>query len=135
VGLGPFPSELKNEQGERIRSKGGEFGSTTGRPRRVGWINLDELARATKLSDCSVIALTKGDVLCGEKNIGVWSAGKLEIIPGWETLTNEGGTLDANFERLLSMIETKTGISVAAVGSGSDRHDIIWRKPISNYWT
>jgi adenylosuccinate synthase len=63
VGSGPFPSELDNEVGERIRQIGNEFGATTGRKRRTGWIDLPALKYAIMLNGVTQIALTKADVL------------------------------------------------------------------------
>jgi adenylosuccinate synthase len=63
VGAGPFPTELKNEGGVAIRQRGGEFGATTGRPRRTGWLDIPVLRDAIRLSGITGIALTKMDVL------------------------------------------------------------------------
>lgn len=63
VGSGPFPSELTGEDGERLRTAGNEFGSTTGRPRRCGWIDLPQLRYAAMITGTTHIALTKLDVL------------------------------------------------------------------------
>ncbi len=63
VGSGPFPTELDNEMGERIRQIGGEFGATTGRPRRTGWIDLVALKYATMLNGVTQIVITKADIL------------------------------------------------------------------------
>jgi adenylosuccinate synthase len=65
VGNGPFPTELKDEQGEKLRQKGGEFGSTTGRPRRCGWIDLPALRYAIRINGVTELAITKMDVLTG----------------------------------------------------------------------
>src|SRR4030095_657272 len=63
VGSGPFPSELTGEEGEKLRVAGHEFGSTTGRPRRCGWIDLPQLKYAAMITGTTHIALTKLDVL------------------------------------------------------------------------
>ncbi len=63
VGSGPFPSELLDNVGERIRVAGNEFGSTTGRPRRCGWLDLPQLKYASMITGCTHIAITKLDVL------------------------------------------------------------------------
>ena len=65
VGAGPFPTELHDEVGEEIRERGGEFGTTTGRPRRCGWIDLVALRYAVRLNTMTALALTKLDVLAG----------------------------------------------------------------------
>ena len=63
VGSGPFPSELHGEEGESLRQKGGEFGATTGRPRRCGWLDIPLLDYAIKINGVTQIAMTKVDVL------------------------------------------------------------------------
>lgn len=63
VGSGPFPSELLNDEGEKLRKEGNEYGSTTGRPRRCGWIDIPQLRYAAMITGCTHIAITKLDVL------------------------------------------------------------------------
>jgi adenylosuccinate synthase len=65
VGSGPFPTELSNEIGDRLRNEGGEFGATTGRPRRCGWFDAVVLRKAIRISGVDALALTKLDVLTG----------------------------------------------------------------------
>src|SRR3982074_1162134 len=65
VGAGPFPSELHDEMGELIRTRGGEFGTTTGRPRRTGWLDLVALRYAARLNTLTSLVITKLDVLAG----------------------------------------------------------------------
>jgi len=77
VGSGPFVTELKGALGEKIRKKGAEFGTTTGRPRRVGWLDLPLLRTAEMLNNFSDFAITKLDVLSGLKSIKVCTAYKL----------------------------------------------------------
>jgi adenylosuccinate synthase len=71
VGEGPFPTELNNDLGEFIRQAGGEFGATTGRPRRCGWFDAPVLRRAIQVAGVDKIALTKLDVLDGLKEIEI----------------------------------------------------------------
>jgi adenylosuccinate synthase len=71
VGNGPFPTELSDETGERIRAVGHEFGATTGRPRRCGWLDLPALRHAFRLNGVTDMALTKLDVLAGLETIRV----------------------------------------------------------------
>jgi len=71
VGGGPFPTELNDETGERLRQRGAEFGSVTGRPRRTGWLDLPALAYAVRVNGLDALALTKLDVLTGLKEIKV----------------------------------------------------------------
>jgi adenylosuccinate synthase len=77
VGEGPFPSEYNQKDSERIREKGGEFGATTGRPRRCGALDLVALKQAVYMNGTTDIALTKLDVLDGEKSIKVLTSYKL----------------------------------------------------------
>jgi len=69
VGTGPFPTELNDDIGARLRDKGGEFGTTTGRPRRCGWIDLVMLRYSARVNGLNAIAVTKLDVLDGLENI------------------------------------------------------------------
>src|SRR6185437_742423 len=71
VGSGPFPTELKNEIGQKIQSEGREFGATTGRPRRCGWLDLVALRYAIRINGITNLALMKLDVLSGHNEIGV----------------------------------------------------------------
>lgn len=133
VGHGPFATELNDETGERIRQKGGEFGATTGRPRRVGWLNADELKTAVQLSDCSHVIMTKADVLLGEKEVFALINGKLESFAGWSSML-EGEILHPRFEAFASQIEEYIGAPIVAVGTGPDRKEIHWRHPIADFW-
>ncbi len=76
VGNGPFPTEIEGELGDRIRTVGGEFGSVTGRPRRVGWLDLVALRYAVRVNGLTGLALTKLDVLGGLKEVRVGVAYK-----------------------------------------------------------
>ena len=69
VGLGPFPTELEGPVGEALRAQGAEFGSTTGRPRRCGWLDIPALRIACRLSGVQTLAVTKLDVLSGMPEI------------------------------------------------------------------
>ena len=71
VGAGPFPSELEDELGDRIREAGGEFGTTTGRPRRCGWLDLVALRYAIRLNGLTGVAITKLDALTGIDPLGI----------------------------------------------------------------
>lgn len=135
VGRGPFPTELLNETGERIRANGGEYGATTGRPRRVGWTNLDELKTACRLTDCQGIVLTKADVLCGEKEVKLYRDGKEVSFPGWSTELVKGNALVPEAENFVKFIEDFVGVPVLAVGTGADRSGLFWRKRPSDFWS
>lgn len=134
VGQGPFPTELNDETGERIRKAGHEFGATTGRPRRTGWLNVDELVQAVRLSDCTAIVLTKADVLMAEAKVYAQIAGKLEAFAGWPTMV-QGEALHPNLEKFIQVIESKVQIPVVAVGTGPDRADLFWRRKLTDFWS
>ena len=93
VGGGPFPTEDTGKTGEHLRDAGAEFGSTTGRPRRCGWLDAVALRRTTKLSGATSLAITKLDVLSGLETINVCTAYKID---GKEV---QGFSLD-DFERI-----------------------------------
>ncbi len=71
VGGGPFPSELSDEDGERLRANGAEFGVVTGRPRRCGWLDVPAAHYAARINGLTGIVLTKLDVLTGFKRVGM----------------------------------------------------------------
>jgi adenylosuccinate synthase len=71
VGEGPFPTELLDETGERLRSIGGEFGTTTGRPRRCGWVEIPQLRYSAMVNGFTELNLTKLDVLTGFSEIHI----------------------------------------------------------------
>ena len=147
VGRGPFPTEIKGELEEKIRDVGQEYGTTTGRARRVGWIDLVQLKFANQLNNFSEIILTKVDVLngletvkmCvgytvdGQKIIGVpsdiHSFGKIEPIyeslPGWSSLPDHIDNIDqcpVELKNFISRVEKVAGVTVSLVSYGPDRN-------------
>jgi adenylosuccinate synthase len=82
VGAGPFPTELTGDLGEKLRNAGAEFGATTGRPRRCGWLDIAALRLAVRLNGLSGLALTKLDVLTGQRKIKICVGYKLAAEPG-----------------------------------------------------
>lgn len=148
VGNGPFPTELHDEMGELIRKNGNEFGSTTGRPRRTGWLDLPALRYAVMLNGVTDLVMTKADVLTGLETIQVCSsykcAGKEYIMPelaiendcstvnqplkGWTDDISKTETLEAlpdGLKNYLNFIQMATGIQVTCVSTGPDRTQII----------
>ncbi|MEO7994218.1 MAG: adenylosuccinate synthase, partial [bacterium] len=96
VGVGPFPTELNDAQGDALRERGGEYGTTTGRPRRIGWLDLPLLRYAVETNGMTEICLTKVDVLDGLAEIpvcvgydinGVPSEEFPHTISGWDFVT------------------------------------------------
>ena len=149
VGSGPFPSELLDETGEMLREAGREFGSTTGRPRRCGWLDLPALRYAIKINGVTELIMMKADVLDILDQIGVCTAytykGKkvshlpyrveedwvqpiYEMFPGWKTeLTGmtEKEALPAALTDYIKFIEDFVGIPVSMVSVGPDRTQTI----------
>ena len=147
VGRGPFPTEIKGELEDKIRDVGQEYGTTTGRARRVGWIDLVQLKFANQLNDFSEIILTKVDVLSGLKNIklcvGYKVSGKnftgvpsdihnfkniepvYETLPGWGSLPNHIESLNQCPDELKSFVarvEEVAGVKVSLISYGPDRN-------------
>ena len=146
VGHGPFPSELNNEQGEKIGKIGGEVGATTGRTRRCGWLDLKVLKKAIQINNLSGIALTKIDVLdqfdkisiCtnyGSINYETFEVEDLEFItlPGWESSTvgiTEFNSLPKNAKTYIETIEKLTDTPIDIISTGPARDEIIQKKNI-----
>ena len=147
VGAGPFPTELFDETGDFLRSQGGEFGATTGRPRRCGWLDLVVLREMVRLCDPTTMALTKLDVLTGLKDLKVCVAyeyeGKVmqyppqtprgldnvkpvfEVLPGWEedlTACTSWEQLPENCRRYVERIEEILGVKAGFISVGPDRN-------------
>ncbi len=155
VGEGPFPTEAFGAEAERLRGSGtnpwDEFGTTTGRPRRCGWLDLVLLRYAIRINGLTELALTKMDVLSGLKSVKLCSAytdksGKihtelplgpadlapysavLEDIPGWEA--EVGGAraladLPQAARRYVKRIEELTGVRVSLISVGPERNQIV----------
>ena len=152
VGSGPFASELHDELGERLREAGGEFGTTTGRPRRTGWLDLIALRYAARINGLTALAITKLDVLTGIDPILVATSYRgpegarfdelpyhqsilhkataaYEEVPGWHEDITGARTYDELPEtarKYLGYIEDFVGIPVALVGVGPARDQVIW---------
>jgi adenylosuccinate synthase len=152
VGAGPFPTELDDELGEQIRGAGGEFGTTTGRARRTGWLDLVALRYAARVNGLTGLVVTKLDVLTGIDPLCVgvrYSApgeasfeefpyhqsvlhkarGEFELLPGWDEDISGARSLDelpANARSYLEYISDFVGIPIVMVGVGPGRDEIIW---------
>ena len=152
VGAGPFPTELHDDVGEEIRQRGGEFGTTTGRPRRTGWLDLVALRYAARINTMTALAITKLDVLSGFDEIKVatryrgrddavfddfpyhqtvlhHAVGDYETLPGWSEDIGEARTredLPQAARDYLDLIAERTGVPIAVVGVGPGRDQVVW---------
>ena len=150
VGEGPFPSELHDELGERIRSKGGEYGTTTGRARRVGWIDLVLLKYACEINGLTGLAITKVDVLDDFDEIKAVTSYSLDGIltsdvplesdalyrakplfkafPGWKSDTsgiNNASELPPNLKTYIQFISDFCKVPIFLVSCGQSRNQMV----------
>lgn len=155
VGSGPFPTECDDETGERLRQVGAEFGSTTGRPRRCGWLDLVALKYAIRLSGITNLALMKLDVLSGFEKLQVCTAYELdgervteypvspgdlarckpiyETLMGWkEDLTRARGLKDLPryAQDYIQFISSNVAVPIDVVSVGPGREQTLWIKPL-----
>lgn len=146
VGSGPFPTELHNETGELLRKNGGEFGATTGRPRRCGWLDLPALKYAIMVNGATRLYMMKADVLSGFDTIEVCTSYKdangnttdqlpfdlneegvtpvYESFEGWSEDLTEVASYEALPETLktyVQFIEKQVGLPIDIVSVGPDR--------------
>lgn len=156
VGNGPFPTELDDEVGETMRRVGHEFGASTGRPRRTGWLDLVMLRHACRINGITHLVITKLDVLSGFETIKVCTAYKTEDgeikknftasttklddyepiyaeLPGWKEDIcdlNSFNDLPKNAQEYIHFIEEYLGIDIYLVSVGPDRSQNIIRKEL-----
>ncbi|MBC7447980.1 MAG: adenylosuccinate synthase [Hymenobacteraceae bacterium] len=139
VGSGPFPTELFDDTGERLRQIGREFGSTTGRPRRCGWLDLPLLKYAAMLNGVSELCMMKADVLDDFAEIPVCTAHPaaqgetltFEQHPGWQTVTRETpifSELPHQLRAYTQSIEIATALPISIVSVGPDRRSTLLTK-------
>ncbi len=144
VGGGPFPTEQENETGARMRSQGNEFGSTTGRPRRCGWLDLPALKYSIMINGVTRLIITKADVLSGFDTLKICTGYKskgevLDSLPfdtaqllepiyremkGWSddvSKINDYTRLPGEFINYIDYIEKETGVPVTIISLGPDR--------------
>src|SRR4029077_8082730 len=152
VGAGPFPSELHDDLGETLRRRGGEFGTTTGRARRTGWLDLVALRYAARLNTMTALVITKLDVLSGLDRISVCTSyrgadgaefedfpyhqtvlhhavSRLTEVRGWKEDLGEcrsPADLPEAAREYLQFISEHTGVPVGLVGVGPGRDQVIW---------
>ncbi|HEX5016395.1 MAG TPA: adenylosuccinate synthase, partial [Actinomycetes bacterium] len=155
VGEGPFPTELIDEDGERLREVGHEYGTTTGRPRRCGWYDAVIGRYAARINGVTDFVLTKLDVLTGWDRIPVCVAYEVdgrrfdempmsqsdfhhakpvfEFLPGWHEDVTGARKLDdlpVNAQNYVKAVEEMSGAPISAIGVGPGRDEIIQLRPL-----
>jgi adenylosuccinate synthase len=153
VGSGPFPTELEDDTGDRLRSRGNEFGATTGRPRRCGWFDAAALKRSIQINGVSGLCVTKLDVLDGMDElkvcVGYTIDGEFsdllpagaedtarcqpvyEDLPGWRESTVGARRLEdlpPPARAYLDRIERICGVTIDLISTGPDREETIVRR-------
>jgi len=152
VGAGPFPTEMEGPAADELRERGGEYGTTTGRARRVGWIDLVALRYAARINSLTALAVTKLDVLTGIDPIRICtryrgaegaefdyfpyhqsvlhhSAGEYDELPGWTQDIRECRSEDdlpAAARDYLRFVSEFVRVPVALIGVGPGRDEVIW---------
>lgn len=157
VGGGPFPTELNDEVGAKIQKDGHEFGSTTGRSRRCGWLDLVALKYAIRINGITNLAMMKLDVLTGHEKVGVCTGYKIdgelvtefpttladlekiepviEYLPGWTQDISKIKTLSelprpaTNF---IDYVGSQIGTPIDVISVGPGREQTLWVKPLFN---
>lgn len=154
VGSGPFPTELDNETGQKLRDIGREYGATTGRPRRTGWLDIPALKYACMINGVTHLIMMKADVLSEFEVISVadtytYNGKQIDYLPydvlsgniqpvyseakGWNvdvTGVRALADIPAELEQYIQDIETKTALPISIVSLGPDRVQTIERKNI-----
>jgi len=152
VGSGPFPTELEDETGEQIRKTGNEFGSTTGRPRRTGWLDLPALKYAVMINGVTELMMMKADILSGFETIRVcthynYMGTQIDYLPydyspellspvyvdlkGWNkdlTGLHSPEEMPEALNDYIAFIEHKVGVPISIVSVGPDRTQTLIRK-------
>jgi adenylosuccinate synthase len=152
VGAGPFPTEIDDELAQTLREAGGEYGTTTGRPRRVGWIDLVALRYAARINGLDYLAITKVDVLRGlgplnvctryrgpdEARFDVYpyhqtvmhhAAGDYDRLSGWDediSDCREESDLPQPVRDYLAYVSDFVGVPIGIVGVGPGRDQVVW---------
>ncbi len=157
VGEGPFPTELFDEDGEKLRKIGAEFGTTTGRPRRCGWFDLPIARYASRINGITDLVVTKLDVLSGWEQIPVCVAYEVdgerhdelpmtqtgfhhakpiyEFLPGWTQDISSARSLEdlpANAQAYVQFLEDRCGSRISAIGVGPEREQTIVLRDLLN---
>jgi adenylosuccinate synthase len=152
VGAGPFPTELEGPLADELRERGGEYGTTTGRARRVGWLDLVALRYAARINSMTALAVTKLDVLSGRDRLKVCTryrgaegaefdhfpyhqtvlhhaTGEYDELPGWSEDLQEcrdESDLPTAARDYLQFVSEFVGVPVALISVGPGREQVIW---------
>jgi adenylosuccinate synthase len=152
VGAGPFPTELEGPLADELRERGGEYGTTTGRARRVGWIDLVGLRYAARINSMTALAIMKLDVLSGLDRLKVCTryrgaegaefdyfpyhqtvlhhaTGEYEELPGWQedlTECREESELPTAAREYLQFVAEFVGVPIALISVGPGRDQVVW---------
>jgi len=152
VGSGPFPTELFDETGEQLRKQGHEFGATTGRPRRCGWLDLPALKYAVMINGVTQLFMMKADVLSNFDSVNVCTGYRMsdgtqtdrlpfdlvneslepiyKKLPGWTDVMPQSGTYDdlsPSLKSYIQFIEEEVGVPIKIVSLGPDRSETLIR--------
>ena len=154
VGSGPFPTELFDESGEKLRKVGREFGATTGRPRRCGWLDMVALKYAIMLNGVTDLMMMKADVLDDFEEINIATAYKIDgevteevpydlsdcniepqfkVMKGWNTNLENGSSFNEMPDKLkkyVDFVEESTGVGVSMVSIGPDRSQTLLKEGV-----
>jgi adenylosuccinate synthase len=149
VGTGPFPTELTGREGDRLRDRGEEYGATTGRPRRCGWLDIVAVAWAARVAGFTELALTKLDVLTGTARLSVCTAysadgRRIDCVPTTEVLArvqplyeempgwSDGIGLARRLHELppeavayVNEVERRVGLPISLISVGPERESVI----------
>ena len=149
VGAGPFPTELFDDVGDTIAHNGNEFGSTTGRPRRCGWLDIPALKYSVMLNGVTHLYIMKADVLSDFDEVKVCTgyiydgkeidyfpsiidSGNIKpvytVFPGWTSKVNESRRyedLEDNFKNYITFIEDSVGVKIKLISLGPDREETV----------
>ena len=151
VGSGPFPTEAKGPEGEKIRERGGEYGAVTGRPRRCGWFDVPAARYSARLNHLQALIITKLDILDNLAEIPVGLAYEYQgkrftdfppdvdileavqvhycVLPGWLEPTyglTDFSKLPQKAQDYLRFLATQVGVEIAMVSTGPERDQVLW---------
>ena len=122
VGNGPFTTELFDEVGDFISKTGNEIGATTGRKRRCGWLDLEQVKYSCMICGVDKIIMTKSDILSGLEEVKFYN-GEYQSFKGWDKLSRKG--LDSNFINYVESIQNELKTPVSIISFGTNRDDIM----------